>query len=1283
MKKRLAALILTVCMVAAYIPAFASSLPAALNEIGDGAFRGDGSVTGVISLPAGVARVGEHAFTGTGVYALIVPEGTAQVGAQAFGHAAYVRVNGAATQVGALSGVRCVLASAGSPALAAASGADAVPLEELAVQEGFLYRVQGGSVTLLCAGDPAVVGMSVVIPETVGGKPVTAISGYAFIGCTSLTAIRLPAAVKASVTPGATADCPAAVITYAVDEGGDEAPEEVIVRSVTADVTAGASGNSITWNVDAQGAEGASFAYTVERNGAVILEAESGEATFTCEAGEAGAYRLFVTVTGRGGAVATGASAVLYIAVEAMVMTVPESIAAGADLVINVGAVENAQGYTLYVTDEQTGALVKKLTPAKAGNVTVDGYLLSPGEYRVSGYVHGNDFRYTVPTVRNVTVTGTLADGPVIPAQAPLLVNNACFIDLEGDAAFVIRHQLRRADGTLSDHTYARSEASGTAGIYSYIYAAGYQGGGAILVQAALLVDGKWTAWGPVTEIPLTARPTLAKPVLTFPATVAAGADFTISFTAVENGAEYYVSIFSGYTEGEVNFPENRLVWGSEYNPSGNTVYVSGSSHSIPAGEYTVVVEVMNHAGGFDAAVSTAKLTVTGTRPQASVAVSADAAFLPRDQSNWVDVTVTAPGAESAAVSVYEVTGDGRRTHHDGQTVQLDSSGVGYGSLHTYIGNPAVTACEFTACVLVDGVWSERATYVVPVGTPAPLEPAVITVPETLANGADLTFSFAAVEGAEAYEAIVYSTVGSNGGPFWAAYNVQPGQTITMPGYKLNAGTYYIEVKATSGTRDTSTAKVYFTVTGTKPAAPAVTCDSDVAYVGAKVKFTVDALDAQDVYCDWTGTGSSSGTVPGSGASWQYNFSASHVGKTMIFRFTVKQDGLWSQWATITFDVLEARPLDKPAITCPEAVQAGADVVFSFGAVQNAERYSVVLRRPDGSTRTWTGYPGNETTLAGYDLLPGVYTLEVKASGAGYDSSTAVHTLTVTGTRADAPAVMADKTAVFEGEKYTFAIGNGACELIAWKYTTDAGGSNSGTLNVLVDVTVWETSASWAGVQTYSFCTLKDGVWSAWSEPVAVTISQRPAMPAPVVNLPDTAQKGVDLIFTVAPVEGASYYYAELYTIYGQRLESRYMPQPGSVTVLGCSLPDSYVRVQVTAYGENGGRSQTSKTLRVVSAVLPAAPAVTGPSGGVVESGTGASFTVDFSGAAAQRVAVRYYRVGDPNNVTITAFDVTGDAASWRAYSRETGTTWAYAFSVLVDGVWSAWSSELRVETVD
>ena len=34
MKKRLAALFLAVCMIAAYIPAFASSLPAALNEIG-------------------------------------------------------------------------------------------------------------------------------------------------------------------------------------------------------------------------------------------------------------------------------------------------------------------------------------------------------------------------------------------------------------------------------------------------------------------------------------------------------------------------------------------------------------------------------------------------------------------------------------------------------------------------------------------------------------------------------------------------------------------------------------------------------------------------------------------------------------------------------------------------------------------------------------------------------------------------------------------------------------------------------------------------------------------------------------------------------------------------------------------------------------------------------------------------------------------------------------------------------------------------------------------------
>lgn len=1657
MKKRFAALLLAICMMAAYVPAGAVELPSSLTEIEAEAFRGDSSMTGLLVLPGGVTRVGDHAFTGTGLYALRVPEAVTFVGAQDFRNAAYVRFDGAATQMGALSGVRCVLAPAGSPALTAASGADAVALDEVVTQDGFLYQAQGDALTLLCVEDPAAVGTSVTIPEEIGGKPVTAISGYAFIGCTSLAAISLPAAVEPSVTPGATADCPAAAISYYGD-GGEEEPEEIIVRDVTADVTAGASGNSITWHVDAEAGEGASYTYTVEHNGSTVMTTEADEPVFVYEAGEAGAYRLFVTVTGRSGATATGASAVLYIAVEAMVMTVPESIEAGENLTIQVGEVENAQGYTLYVTNEQTGELVKKLTPAKAGDVSVDGYLLASGEYRVSGYVHGNDFRYTIPTVRNVTVTGTAADGPAIPAQEPLVVNNACMIDLDGDEAFVIRHQLRSADGTLTGYTHARSEASGAAGVYSYIYADGYQGGGTILVQASMQVDGKWTAWGPVTEITLNTKPVMAAPVITCPETVQAGADFTLSFTGVEGAAWYTLSFVSDAT-GES--------WAMNQYSSAQTLYISGATHNLPAGSYTVQV-CATTSDYSNKATGTAKLTITGTRPAAPVVdTDIDVFYLGNTD---MTVTVTAPGYDAASVGsgMYQSAAL-PPVVNGGYSVQQIALSNGTGSIKwgTSLGDffdGWYYVCY--AFVYVDGVWSEPGVVCVPISKPEPLDAAVITAPETLLTGEDLNFSFAAVEGAESYEAHLYSAAGVGSSTIKWFSDVQPGNVNTYPGYSLAAGVYCIRVTASSATLGSSTSDHYFTVSGTKPAAPTVTCDTDVAYAGGTVNFTVDAQDAQDVYCDWTGNGGSSGTVSGSGSSWRYNFQSSHSGKTMTFRFTVKRDGVWSQWATITFDVLAEKPVEPPtltcpetilaganlnvtistvevaaryqlyiyrgytegtiptgstnrvysysssasptilhgydmnleageytvvagayvdgswgycaakltvtgarpaapavtvdktsvlpsekftfsintadaelvhcygqdssgsgsldtlavledvtvwqdyksreevftytfttfrdgqwsqwsepvvitvsnslpgpeisvpasvalgcdvkvsvaetaaatrysvnvrnsnglqiirqnadtltdggflfegyrfapgtytveveyyngvgwsnvseanftvvngtrpdapaatadsdtgyigvaigfdvpvtgaqkaavryyrlgdpddvtyktlevtadslrwtdykytagdtwnyafavqvdgvwstwsttlpvtisarqqlaapAVTCPETVQAGTDVVFTFGAVQNADSYSVVLVRPDGSTRSWTGYPGNEMTLPGYDLNPGSYQLKITAGGAGYDSNTAVQAFTVTGTRADAPVVMVDKAAVFTGDTYTFVIENGDCGLIAWKYTTDAGGSNSGTLNALSDVTVWETSASWAGVQSYCFCTLHGGAWSAWSEPVAVTISQRPALSEPVVTLPETAQMGIDLNVAFEAVEGADYYYVDLYTIYGQSILSRHMQAAGNLTVPGCCLPESYVRVQVTAYGENGGVSKTSVTLRVVSATMPIAPAVTGPENGMVLGGNRAVFTVDTDGA--QQAATRRYRVGDPNNVTITTFAVTGNTTEWKDYTRDVGSTWAYAFSVQVDGVWSAWSEELRVETVE
>lgn len=1651
MKKIAAAAMILCVMLVFSVTANAALLPAGLTAINDQAFQGDSSLTGVLSLPEDVETVGADAFSGTNLHALIVPAGTRSVGRQAFSHAAYIRLNGADTTVGALSGVCYVIAPAGSPAQA--SGVDFTALEQLVDQGGFYYRNEGGSLTLLSAKNASLMGASVQIPDSIDGIPVTAVSPYAFIGCTALTDILLPAATAPTVTADATADCPAATVRY---RGAS-----VWVNAVTVDVAPGAAGSSITWHVDAGAEAGiSSYLYTVKQNGAAVHTEESDSATFTYETEEPGEYQLLVTVTSRGGETATGASSVLYIAAEAMVMTVPETLQAGADLTIAVAEVEGALGYTVDVTLESTGELVHKYLLNEACNAVIPGYLLESGEYRVTGYVHGNDFRYTVPTVRNVTVTGTKAEGPAVPAQEPVTFNTGSIaVKLSDTDIFALRCQLRRSDGSVTEYLTYRSDIWDTNNTAYISFPATYQEGGTILVQASMLTGGSWTAWGPVTEILLYAHPTLAAPSVTCPETVQAGVDFSLTVSEVENAEEYDISILKGYTEGVTTFDSSDVVW-SQHCTSAQTVYVSGSSHDMSAGEYTVLVTAANYSEGYAGGLYVQKLIVTGTRPTADIALSTSKDYVTKDTFDYIDVTVTAPGFESASISAVFSHQTGM-TYVDGRkTVTLDSSGKGVTEIGMHAYDASIVSWDVRACVYVDGAWSDYAVVTLPIQEVPPLAEAIINVPESIENGTDLNFSFAPVEGAESYTAILWSTASTNS-PIQHLSEAQPDKVYTVPGYELTAGTYYIEVEASSSEFGSSTARQYFTISGTKPAAPAVTADLDEIYPGSKLTFTIDTTGAAKVCIlrqriDEAGYGISESkvTATGDATTWSYTFSSGQVNQTFAFRFCVLKDGKWSALTAIDRTVQPVPPLDPPVIhaeesylagadlvfsidpvenaeeyryqlyagdtfisstrtpnttitfsgcnhdfpagdyrlvvtatspaydsgsseyafsitgtrpaapavtvdkpvvisgetftisvatpgatlmkmewensigwssnglynvmedttlyadvgydvaeyyytfcvltegqwslwsepititvtnsiptptliapstlpqgsdliisagevagvtqyhvvlwnsydlviaekyfssttdgnllfegyyfspgsyrvevraydgsyysewakatvtvtagvrpdapaatadsdmgrlntsygftiptagaekaavryyragdngsvtytaldvtgdstrwthrqysagytwnyafavqvdgvwspwsttlpvtitareqlaqaviTAPDTVSAGADVVVSFAAVSNADSYSLRLVNPDGAYRSWTGYPGSEQVIPGYDIVPGAYRVVVIASGAEYDSSTAEKALTVTGERSAAPVVSVDTSEVFTGERYTFMIENGESSLIAWKYATDAGGGSSSTLTALTDVTAWETYANWAGVQSYQFCTLKDGLWSAWSVPIAVTISARPAMPEPVLILPDAAAEGRDLTVSFEAVEGASHYYVYLYTIYGQQLTSRYMSTAGSITFMGCMLPENYVRVQVTAHGSNGASSKASVTLKVTAASLAAAPAVTPPEGGSVAADSYAAFTVETAGA--ELAAVRYYRVGSPNDVTCQSFNVSGsDVTQWKTYLYNSGATWAFSFAIQVDGVWTSWSDFYQV----
>lgn len=315
----------------------------------------------------------------------------------------------------------------------------------------------------------------------------------------------------------------------------------------------------------------------------------------------------------------------------------------------------------------------------------------------------------------------------------------------------------------------------------------------------------------------------------------------------------------------------------------------------------------------------------------------------------------------------------------------------------------------------------------------------------------------------------------------------------------------------------------------------------------------------------------------------------------------------------------------------------------------------------------------------GYDLVPGTYTVSVTASGAEYDSSVAVQSLTVTGTRTEAPIVTAEPVEVFTNETYTFSIETADSQEVAYRYTYGTSGLSSGTLNVLSDHTIWETSAYNSGTRSYSFCVLRGNRWSAWSQPIDIVVNTRPQLPLPEVATPESILMGRNLTVTVSPVEGATNYGVVLYNNRDQQITEIWRSTPGEFLFQGYRLQAGSIRINVTVYGQNGSSRTVTKNLTVTMAQQPESPTVTAPEQTTVSSQTNYYFDIQTEGA--ELGAVRYYRIGNPNELSMQNFSVstTESTTTWRGYQYSGGNTYAYSFAVLKDGVWSEWSSFIEI----
>ena len=223
------------------------------------------------------------------------------------------------------------------------------------------------------------------------------------------------------------------------------------------------------------------------------------------------------------------------------------------------------------------------------------------------------------------------------------------------------------------------------------------------------------------------------------------------------------------------------------------------------------------------------------------------------------------------------------------------------------------------------------------------------------------------------------------------------------------------------------------------------------------------------------------------------------------FVFYGRVNGQWTEDSeTYSLTIVE-RP--KPTYTLPEAFHAGEDIVVGVQEVPGIEGYSASLSDEAGN-RLWSSSfwdVDNSIVIPGYAVDPGSMTLTIWCTdeeGEEVDSSD--FPITVTGERAEAPTLTdaAGQGTYLVGENIGLDI-SGEYERVALRlvlsyydeeYDETYTYTNFEEYREDEDLTVQDSSEC---TMTVSASGLKDGAWTAWSEPVALTIDSYGALENP------------------------------------------------------------------------------------------------------------------------------------------------------------------------------------------
>ncbi len=375
--------------------------------------------------------------------------------------------------------------------------------------------------------------------------------------------------------------------------------------------------------------------------------------------------------------------------------------------------------------------------------------------------------------------------------------------------------------------------------------------------------------------------------------------------------------------------------------------------------------------------------------------------------------------------------------------------------------------------------------------------------------------------------------------------------------------------------------------------------------------------------------------------------------------------------------VVNQEQLEAVVLSMPQTLTAGQSLTVSWNEVENASGYWVYITDADGN-QIEEAYPSETTYTFKTVLGAGTYTVRVSAQSSIYIQSAATAQVTVTGELAAAPSLTLDKQQYTSGEQITYTIASeNAQQLRLHWYGTTEEGYNYDTSSDITPSGVTTTYSDYfysAGNFQVACSALVNGIWSAYSVPVAFQVAYIGSLDAPVVQMEDSFAAGSEITVSWDTVNNAEYYNVFVYDASNKCVDSLYADAPTTSLKLNAVLAEGTYTVRVAAYADGWKIGESEKKSFSVTGTLAEGPSFTVNANEVV-SGKSLTFTVSMECATS-------FRLSCDNSVT--THEATNGATTFtRNFYGTPGEVLQAKISACVNGVWTDYGPAQDITIID